>query len=260
MDEVFWPEQVSVGEVLYPPSGSYGPRIQPTIELVWLIRGEMTVWIDGVPRSAAAGTVAILFPGHEERFVFSRSSETYHQWAHISVPTLPASIYARLAQLTWPLPLTLPMADLIRQALGLQTSGLSTTAAMLKALSAQMIWRYLGEGEYLQQWQGVPQRTIEEARRYIQAHLSEPLTVKQIAAAAALSESHLIRLFRAQVGKPPMVYVWEQRVEKGLALLRHSGLPIDLIAQQCGFQNRYHFSRRIKQATGLTPLQVRQRG
>jgi hypothetical protein len=130
MDEVFWPEQVSVGEVLYPPGGSYGPRIQPTIELVWLIRGEMTVWIDGVPRSAAAGTVAILFPGHEERFAFSRSSETYHQWAHISVPTLPASIYARLTQLTWPLPLTLPMADLIRQALGLQTSGLSTTAAM----------------------------------------------------------------------------------------------------------------------------------
>ncbi|TMD58047.1 MAG: helix-turn-helix transcriptional regulator [Chloroflexi bacterium] len=31
------------------------------------------------------------------------------------------------------------------------------------------------------------------------------------------------------------------------------------IADQCGFQSRYHFSRRIRQETGSTPQEVRRR-
>ncbi|MBO0781157.1 MAG: AraC family transcriptional regulator, partial [Ktedonobacteraceae bacterium] len=38
-----------------------------------------------------------------------------------------------------------------------------------------------------------------------------------------------------------------------------TGLSVGVVAERCGFQSRYHFSRRIRQAVGYTPLEVRQR-
>jgi quercetin dioxygenase-like cupin family protein len=68
--ECFWPEKVSVGEVVYPPGGTFGPRQQRNLQLVMVRSGHLTVWIGGMPRTATANTVGVLFPGHEERFAF----------------------------------------------------------------------------------------------------------------------------------------------------------------------------------------------
>src|SRR5437016_14071241 len=90
----FWPEKVSVGEVIYPPGGVFGPRLQRNLQLVMLHSGRMTVWIDGVPRTSLADTVCVLFPGHEERFAYAEECETWHSWLHIFIPQLSATVPA----------------------------------------------------------------------------------------------------------------------------------------------------------------------
>src|SRR5205085_2575756 len=175
-DECFWPEKVSVGEVIYPPGGVFGPRLQRNLQLVMLHSGRMTVWIDGVPRTSLADTVCVLFPGHEERFAFAEECETWHSWLHIFLPLPPEALLTRLAQLPWPLPLSSSMTDLMYEALLLRNSPLSTAATLRKALAVQMIWRYIGEGELHMAGTTVPLDTaIEQARQFISAHLSEPL-------------------------------------------------------------------------------------
>ncbi len=260
MEENLWPDQISVGDIIYPPGSAFGPRLQTNLQLVWVYSGEMTVWIDGAARYAPAHTVFILFPGHEERFRFAATVETHHSWAHLGL-TLPLALHERLERLPWPLPLSAVMADLIFSALALRFSPLSTSQALLKSLCVQMVWRYLGEGEQLLLGLGHSgiQHSIEQACQYIQLHLHDPLSLEVLSASVALSKPHLIRLFRSQLGITPMAYVWQQRVAASVDLLKHSGLPVQIIAEKCGFQNSFHLSRRIKQATGLTPLQVRQR-
>src|SRR5947208_16340968 len=142
-DECFWPEEVSVGEVIYPPGGIFGPRLQRNLQLIMLHTGQMTVWIDDVPRTVPADTVCVLFPGHKERFAFAEECETWHSWLHIFLPQLSEAFVARMARLPWPLPLSSAMADLTREALALKHSPLSTVAVLLKALAVQMIWRYI---------------------------------------------------------------------------------------------------------------------
>jgi AraC family transcriptional regulator of arabinose operon len=256
-----WPESVFFGKVVYPPGGTLGPRIQPTIELVIVHTGEMNVWVDGVLHHAEGSTITILFPGHEERFQFATTCETWHSYLHIALPDLPAEFNARLQRLPRTLPLSSQMADLLESGLHLRNASLSTAGEMLRAIGAQMLWLYVGEGERQDGDKpgGGLHPAVERARHYIRIHLSESLNLEDIADYAAVSPSHLIRLFQAELGATPMAYVWEQRLQAGIELLEQTGLPVSLIAERCGFQTSDHFSRRVRAKTGYSPLEVRRR-
>lgn len=260
-DAVFWPEAIHFGDVVYPPGGGLGPRIQPSIELVLVHSGEMTVWIDGVRHDAPAMTVVLLFPGHEERFAFATQSETYHSFVHITLEHLPPTVDAYLRALPWLLPLSTAMTDLMTRGLSLRGSSLSTAQPLMKALAAQMLWRYIGESERLLAGEGTSQLhpAVEQVRKYIQSHLNEMLTLDELAAIGAVSPSHLIRLFQAELNTTPIAYLWDQRVSQGVDMLENTGLPVGIIAERCGFQTSYHFSRRVRLATGHAPLSLRRR-
>jgi AraC family transcriptional regulator of arabinose operon len=250
---MMWPTAVSAGEVTYPPGGALGPRHQRDVQLVVLHSGAMTVWVDGARRSSGPGSVSLLLPGHEERFVFAADRPTRHSWVQAHVPAIPAEADTRLRRLPGSLPLSPAMADLERLVLAQATTA---SDPLTLALAASMVWRYVGEGEAHAAAGPGP---VEEARAYIDDHLVEPISLAAIAAAAGVVPAHLSRLFRATVGTTPMAYVWSRRVDAGVELLAGTGLPVGVIAARCGFQTSFHFSRRVRRATGLAPTELRRR-
>lgn len=259
-DESFWPQEVSVGEVIYPPGGTLGPRHQKNLQLVLLYSGHMRLWVDGTMREVASRSVCILLPEHEEYFVFDTRCETHHSWVHITLPRFPPELLTRLQQLAWPLPLSPLMTQFMREALMLQSIPFSTSQEMLKSLALLMLWCYIGEGERaLIPSSSSPPAVLVQAQQFILTHLQEQITLQQIAQASAVSPYHLIRLFQKHLSLTPIAYLWQQRIAEGIKMLEQTGLPIGTIAYQCGFQSRHHFSRRIRQETGFTPQEVRRR-
>jgi AraC-like DNA-binding protein len=251
-----WPTNVNAGEVTYPPGGRLGPRHQRDVQLVLLHAGAMIVWVDGAARTASAGTVTLLLPGHEERFAFAADEPTRHSWVQAHVPRIAPGVREHLGRLPLALPLSAAMADLERLLLGHGVGAQRTDDPLLLALAASMVWRYVAEGEARVVALSGP---VEQARRYIHDHLAEPLSLQAIARAAGVVPAHLSRLFRARLGTTPMAYVWSRRIDAGVALLRSSGLPVGVIAERCGFRTSDHFSRRVRRATGLAPTEVRRR-
>ncbi len=140
-----WPEYVKVGIVNYPPGGTLGPRIQPTIELVIIHQGEMTVLVDKKPIHAGANTVTLLFPGHQEYFEFSRGEKTSHSYIHLALPNISSGFKTHLHHLPRTIPLTKDMVFLTERAIALKTSSISTSAMILKNLVTQALWLYIGE-------------------------------------------------------------------------------------------------------------------
>jgi AraC-like DNA-binding protein len=100
---------------------------------------------------------------------------------------------------------------------------------------------------------------VRRARRYIAEHFEQPLDLAAIASAAGVSENHVVRLFRRHLGQTPIRYLWRLRVERGVELLRDTGLSISEVAYRVGFSTPFHFSRLVKQQTGHAPKALRQR-
>jgi AraC-like DNA-binding protein len=245
------PEQVSVGEVVYPPGGRLGPRWQRDLQLVLVHSGSATVAVDGgQPATHGPGTVRLLLPGHREQFAFAAGERTHHSWiqARVRPP-------ARFAALPVALPASTALTELVREAVEVARTPLPTGREVVAALAAAALWRYAGEAESPAQGAA---GTVAAARRHLHAHLADrDLDLATVAAAVHVSSAHLVRRFRAELGTTPMAYLWRRRVATGIDLLTHTGLPVGDVAARAGFKSVYHFSRRVKEHTGLSPTAVR---
>jgi AraC-like DNA-binding protein/quercetin dioxygenase-like cupin family protein len=240
------PARVSVGEVVYPPGGTLGPRDQIDLQLLLVHRGRAAVQLDdGPPATYEAGTVALLLPGHREHFLFAADRQTHHSWVQARVAEAPAGLATSL-------PLSGALAEIVRAAVEAARGPLPTARPLVAALAAAAFLRYAGEA------QSPPAGPVERAQAFLHAHLADAgVDLAQAAAAAHVSAPHLVRRFRAELGVTPMAYLWERRVAAGVDLLRHTGLSVGEVAARAGFKSVYHFSRRVKEATGVPPTALR---
>ncbi len=84
------------------------------------------------------------------------------------------------------------------------------------------------------------------------------VSVADLADELGFSESRLRVLFKQTAGIPLGAYIKNYRLNRAMALLRTSALPIATIAEEAGFGSPQAFSRIFKKETGHTPRSYRQ--
>ena len=102
-----------------------------------------------------------------------------------------------------------------------------------------------------------PDPRLARAIDYIEAHLGQGLTVREIAAVAGLSPGHFTRSFKATTGLAVWAYVQYRRGERAKELLLTTNLPIAEIAYDCGFAHQGHLTSWFKRQFGTTPGALR---
>ena len=101
---------------------------------------------------------------------------------------------------------------------------------------------------------------IEKACAYIQAHLSDDLSLGAVSEAVFISKCHLCEIFRSLVGCTFGDYVRQQRLTRARLLLTTTTQSIEEIAQACGFQSANYFATVFKGEMGMSPTQFRRSG
>jgi len=99
---------------------------------------------------------------------------------------------------------------------------------------------------------GLASRVDAELRE----HLDRPLSLAEVARRLGLGVSSLCHRFRAEAGEPVMARWRRLRVERALALMQR-GIRLDEVAGMCGFCDRFHLSRTVRQVTGRSPASWR---
>ncbi|UVI28962.1 helix-turn-helix transcriptional regulator [Paenibacillus spongiae] len=245
------------GSVVYPPGGTFGPRVQQHLQLVMLHTGSMIVKIDDIKHTVPPGHVALLLPGHLEHFTFDEKQETWHRW--IDVMTEPLSEEAQ--QYFEGLPTFIPLSNRMNQLTDLmlavqKTDDSDIYGSVKEALGRSAILLFLTECIHMS-GERRKHPAVMIAKEEIHQRYGESINLKMISSMTNNTPEHLIRLFRRDEGMTPTQYLWRYRLSQGLDLLRGTGLTIGEIAYQVGFKTSYHFSRTIKLYTGKTPSEIR---
>lgn len=99
---------------------------------------------------------------------------------------------------------------------------------------------------------GAAPRTVALVRDYLHANAESQVSIADLAQAAGVSGTQVIRAFSAGTGMPPHSYLVSLRVERAKALLR-SGIGLAEAALDVGFSDQSQFTRHFKRLTGVTP-------
>jgi AraC-like DNA-binding protein len=102
-------------------------------------------------------------------------------------------------------------------------------------------------------------RRLCQARRFMDQHFTQPLTLKQIAHQACFSHFHFLRLFRQVFNKTPHQYLIERRIQRAKELLDASPLNVTAVCYEVGFESLGSFSTLFRKAVGVSPARYRAR-
>jgi len=95
------------------------------------------------------------------------------------------------------------------------------------------------------------------AEEMLRAHLEGNITVKELAAACSLSESHFARCFRLSFGTSVHQLLIQLRIERAKYLLRETGKSLVEIALLAGFCDQAAFTRTFTRVERMSPSRWR---
>lgn len=115
-----------------------------------------------------------------------------------------------------------------------------------------LFFQLLGEQRMFKQLDSRVRNVLD----YMEAHLSDALTIDDLAKIACLSATQLKVLFKKQTNHSVMQYLTKLRMERANALLLNTDYPMPVVAEKVGYQDPSAFSRRFSRHFGLSPSQV----
>ena len=100
-------------------------------------------------------------------------------------------------------------------------------------------------------------KNIERLIEYINNHLSDDISLQDLADHCQISPSYVSRLFKERLNIGFVEYLNTMRVHRAQRLLEETGMSVEQIGYEAGFNNVRSFIRTFKKNSGFTPGQFR---
>jgi AraC-like DNA-binding protein len=247
---------VMFGEAVSSPGGSCGPRLQHYYQLLVLHSGGGCATVAREHRPLKVGQVYLLKPGFQELFQFSLERETHHSYCSIKPPFLAPDFRRNLNHAPWAVTESEAFRLLLEMVFKMRRPDHRATQYLVEALGRCLFAEYLRTAA-LEAGGQQQELAVRRFLEYVHDHLSEETCLAGGRIEAGVSPNALIYQFRSAMRTTPARYVWRARTERGVAMLRETGLTVAEISYRCGFKSPFHFSRMVKQHLGYSPRWVR---
>jgi AraC-like DNA-binding protein len=268
--------------LILPPPNAFAPKHVAAhkdihrhryVEVGIVLRGEMTIWWEGVTTRCPEGSIFVIPPGmrylphvttpaepaHPHSVVWlalhrgcaivhmcSFEGDAHHLGEYYSFTDMQVTGQARsMAQ---------ELAD----------RGVHYQIAVRGSLLCLLTWLMRAPVYSISRLSGVDwnkkvanqESFSDRVEAYLCSHYHRPLTLAQVARSIGCSPAYLCRHFRELTGLTPFQYLREVRVEAAKRLLS-SEVPIARVAEMVGFDDPLYFSRVFASETGVSPQTYR---
>lgn len=103
-----------------------------------------------------------------------------------------------------------------------------------------------------------PHAMVDKVRAYVRSHMTDPISVEDLADYVGFSSAHFSKSYRATTGNTPWHDVQLMRAEEARRLIINTSLPLREIAPRVGIASEYHLSRLLRSLlnTGVRELRA----
>lgn len=98
---------------------------------------------------------------------------------------------------------------------------------------------------------------VRKIKKYVDEHLAEDMSRKEIANLICLSENYVSTIFSEETGESLPGYIARMRMEKAKEYLRNTDWVVSRISVEVGYTNFSYFSKVFKEHVGKTPNEYR---
>ena len=130
------------------------------------------------------------------------------------------------------------------------------TLSGVASLHTRMVLDFAGKMRLLQKKPSTS-KAVSDCIDYVYAHLTERITIEDLADHVSLSTSYLSRLFKQELGISVSDYIREKKLERAQNFLRYTDQSFAEIANILSFSSQSHFIQAFKAYTGMTPKKYR---
>lgn len=95
--------------------------------------------------------------------------------------------------------------------------------------------------------------TVVAAERWIDEHLSIPVSVKALSSELAMSSKTLSRRIHSATGVSPVKFIQRRKLMHAVNLIETTAMSIDAIAEKIGYQDGTALRKLVKREFGTTP-------
>lgn len=145
------------------------------------------------------------------------------------------------------LPELFPLFDRLERLRTAHAAAVETHAVFYEILS--VLARQMHDGE--------KRRVVEDTVAWAMRRLQDGFSLEDLARRCGYSRNYLIRIFRQETGLTPYAYLNRLKMEMARRLLADSEMPVNRIAQECGFGAYVNFYKEFVRAQGIAPLMWR---
>lgn len=220
-----------------------------------LIQPGMLCALRGITRTITPFAHFDLFyhPDREQSFATMPGRIDLSEFQHLLQPRL-----NDLMNITIPVQFKLAQRSVSKESLpkmvGLWQNGDVISQMQANHLLMEIIIAILKQFSDLQQEdKSLKPQSLNWITSYFSYHLSEPLSLQDMAKRARVSPSRFSALFLEKFGVPPYQYLLQLRIQHAQVLLKQEEYTMEEIAQFCGFSDVPHFSKSFKKITKETP-------
>ncbi len=102
-------------------------------------------------------------------------------------------------------------------------------------------------------------KSCAAARRYIDRHFKENVSLEQLAKLSHFNKYYLVHAFSRQYGVSPINYLILKRIEESKRLLIDTDHSLSQITNILGFSSLSYFSQSFRKLEGVSPMEYRKR-
>jgi AraC-like DNA-binding protein len=251
------------GQADYPAGATFGPRVLSDFELVWIVEGKVVWHADGIDHELGPSSVVLCRPGMHDAFDWDPRRRTRHGYVHFDLEDPKGALPPRDQWITVRhFPEDNVMLPLLRHTVWLAQNE-QPVGLVRSALRHCIAIFVLGTTGTEPHGQAGEHPILTHAFRFVfrqwRSGRIGDIPLDELVRVTKKSKGHVIRVFRQELGLTPHEALALLRLHRASTLLARTNMTVSDVAEQCGFDNPFHFSRRFHQLCGYPPRVFRKR-